>query len=151
MLARLSYELSLIESLISLWIYFFYRDNTLPCFVITPKFLKSSVFPAFIDMFSIEMLLGSDKSDLLYFYGKRLFFRVFFFFFSFVSLKRIFGSRCIKIYVIQVKWGQSFFLHISGDLVMEFTENPEMSLYPANFGSVFCLVYKTVLSFSISN
>lgn len=56
-----------------------------------PKFLKSSVFPAPIDMSFILMQLGSDKSNLLYFYGKRLAFEVLFFLpFSFVSLKSFF-------------------------------------------------------------
>lgn len=117
----------------------------MPCFVITPKFLKSSVFPASIDMFSIEMLLGSDKSDLLYFYGKRLFFRVFFFlficvveeFFLVPVYKDVRNTSYTRTIVFPPPYLRGSCYGVHGE--------PCMSLSTANFGSVFCLVYKTVL------
>lgn len=152
MLARLSYELSLIESLISLWIYFFIGTTLCLALLLHPSSLNLLSSLHLLTCFLSRCYFGLTSLIYYIFMGNVCFSECFFLLFICVVKEVFWGYRCIKIYVIQVKWGQSFFLHhISGDLVMEFKENPEMSLCTANLGSVFCLVYKTVLSFSISN
>lgn len=126
------FELSLIESLISLWVYFLSGQHfALLCYYT----------PSSLNLLSSQLLLtcllswcNLGLTSLIYY----IFMGNAFLPFSFVSLKRVFfWSQCIKIYLIQVIWGQSFSHCISRDLVKEFTENHECLWARQTLGSVF--------------
>lgn len=128
-------ELSLIESLISLWIYFLSGQHfALLCYYT----------PSSLNLLSSQLLLtcllswcNLGLTSLIYYIFMLSFRSAFFLPFSFVSLKSFFWSLCIKIYVIQVIWGQSFSHCISRDLVKEFTENHVCLWARQTLGSVF--------------